>query len=217
MATLNKSSMHIGIDFDHTIVDYHNLFSERALSLGYIDASEKLTKDVVKNKIKELQDGENKWGILQSEIYSEGIHDASVMIGFSEFVLACQKSGINLSIISHKTKFNPNDPFQRDLKQAAQNWMQTNQFFDSRGFDFNLNQVFFADSIEEKISTIANQQCTHFIDDLPSILLNPAFPKNTCKILYWPYSFKKCHEAMNYLGNWWEISKYLFQEETHEA
>ena len=121
--------MHIGIDFDHTIVDYHNLFAKGALSLGYIDACEKLTKDVVKNKIKKLQDGENKWGVLQSEIYSEGIRDASIMIGFPEFVVACQKSGINLSIISHKTKSNPNDPFQRDFKQAAPNWMQTNQFF----------------------------------------------------------------------------------------
>ena len=209
--------MHIGIDFDHTIVDYHNLFAKGALSLGYIDACEKLTKDVVKNKIKKLQDGENKWGVLQSEIYSEGIRDASIMIGFPEFVVACQKSGINLSIISHKTKSNPNDPFQRDLKQAAQNWMQTNQFFDSMGFDFNLNQVFFADSIEEKISTIANQQCTHFIDDLLSILLHPAFPENTCKILYWPYSFNKRHKAMHYSGNWWEIRKYLLQEEILEA
>lgn len=207
--------MHIGIDLDNTIIDYHNLFAERAFSLGYIDYSQKLTKDVVKNKIKELQDGEKKWGILQSEIYSEGIRDASVMIGFPEFVAACQKSRINLSIISHKTKLNPNDPFQRDLKQAAQDWMQTNQFFDSRGFDFNLNQVFFADSIEQKISTIANQQCTHFIDDLLSILLHPDFPENTCKILYFPYLFKKRRESINYSGNWWEISKYLFEKETH--
>ena len=209
--------MHIGIDLDHTIINYRNQFAERAFSLGYIDTNAALTKDIVKKKIKRLQNGENKWGILQAEVYSEGIREASIMNGFPEFIATCHKSGINLSIISYKTKSNAHDPLQRDLKQAAQNWMQTNQFFDSRGFDFNLNQVFFADSIEEKISTIANQQCTHFIDDLPSILLNPAFPNNTCKILYWPYSFKKCHEAMNYLGNWWEISKYLFQEETHEA
>ena len=88
----------------------------------------------MKKKIKRLQNGENKWGILQAEVYSEGICEASIMNGFPEFIATCHKSGINVSIISYKTKFNAHDLLQRDLKQAAQNWMQTNQFFDSRDF-----------------------------------------------------------------------------------
>jgi len=201
--------MHIGIDLDHTIIDYRNQFAERAFSLGYIDTNEALTKDIVKKKIKRLQNGENKWGILQAEVYSEGILEASIMNGFPEFIATCHKSGINVSIISYKTKFNAHDLLQRDLKQAAQNWMQTNQFFDSRGLGFDLNQVYFTESIEEKISTIVSQQCTHFVDDLVSILLHPSFPDNTCKILYLPHSSQTHHKAVDSSGDWWKINKYL--------
>ena len=43
--TFDKLNIHIGIDLDHTIVDYRSIFAERATALGFIDSKANLTKE----------------------------------------------------------------------------------------------------------------------------------------------------------------------------
>jgi len=212
---LEKPNIHIGVDFDHTIVDYQNIFTERAASLGYIDSSKKMTKDDVKKIIKELEDGESKWGMLQSEVYSNGIRNAVIMKGFLEFVKACQKCRISLSIISHKTKSNPFDPLSRDLQKPALNWMVEHQFFEKKIFAFSRKQIIFTETIEDKIEKIKNLNCSHFIDDLLKVLLHPLFPKSIRKILYLDRSLQENYLNVDFVGDWQSITNYLILKGTH--
>jgi hypothetical protein len=179
-----KPVIHIGIDLDHTIIDYRNVFAERAMSLGFIDSKVKLTKDEVKKIIKKSDNGERKWSFLQSDVYSEGICDAVIMEDFSAFVKACREYKIQLSVISHKTKNNPFDPLERDLQKAALSWMEHNHFFNKEELRFSRKQINFAETVEDKVARIEQLKCSHFIDDLFKVLSHPRFPKSTRKSLY---------------------------------
>ena len=204
--------MHIGIDLDHTIIDYGNQFAERAFLLGYIDTNDKLTKDAVKKKIKELQNGENKWGMLQAEVYSQNICKAETMEGFSNFVYECRERQINLSIVSHKSKSNPHDPLNRDLKKPALDWMKSNKLFENRGLGFSLSEVFFAETVEDKLERIKALSCTHFVDDLFKVLTHPLFPVSTRKILFLKIPSDRKRKCLDYEGDWQMITTYLFPE-----
>ena len=208
---IDKSNISIGIDLDHTIIDYKNIFAEKAFSLGFIKTDSIMTKNEVKTVVTKLEDGEKKWGLLQVNVYSEGIYEASIMNGFPEFVKFCNKRKISLFIISHKTKTNPNDPLKRNLKNAALKWMTNNQFFESNGLGFNISHVFFNNSIDEKISRIRSQNCNYFIDDLEKVLSNSAFPINTRKIIFLSNPLQTVDIDIDYSGNWWGITKYLMR------
>lgn len=202
--------MHIGIDLDHTIINYKNIFAERAFSLGYYNyANAIMTKEEVKTIVKKMKDGEKKWGTLQSEVYNDGIREAVMMEGFSDFVNACQRRRILLSIISHKSRTNLNDPLQRNLQESALEWLENHHFFDKSGFGFSLKQVFFAETIEEKVTRIKTLNCSHFVDDLKKVLLHRLFPESTRKILYYKCPSNRDNKDVDYLGDWHSITNYL--------
>lgn len=212
---VNGSKLHIGIDFDNTIVDYGNIFAERASSLGYLDSGVERIKNEVKKILKESDKGETKWGILQAEVYSEGIRGAIVMEGFGAFVEECRKLNFSLTIVSHKSKSNPFDPQRRNLRQPALNWMQTNRFFNENGFGFDLSQIYFAETLEEKIAKIEALNCSHFVDDLLKVLLHPLFPKSTRKIHFKKEAINDNSLPVDYAGNWRNIQDYLIQDRKH--
>jgi len=208
------SNIHIGIDLDHTIINYQQIFTERAFSLGYTNHNVKMTKEEVKKKVKKLKDGEKKWGLLQMEVYTDGISEAIIMEGFSEFVNVCKERGISLSVISHKSRNNPQDAFKRDLQESALDWMNKQHFFEKSGFGFSLDQVFFAETIEDKVARIKILKCSHFVDDLLKVLLHPCFPESTRKILYTSLP-EIDNAAVDHLGDWSRITKYLIPEMTN--
>ena len=213
----DKLNIHIGIDFDHTIVDYHSIFGEKACALGFIDSKKKMSKNEVKIIVKESEDGERKWGILQSEVYSQGIREAVIMKGFLEFVKACRKGRISLSVISHKNRSNPYDLLNRDLQEPALDWMKSHHFFEKSRLGFSRKQVFFDETIEDKVVRIKALNCSHFVDDLLKVFSYPRFPESTRKILYLNNMSEKDNTAVDFLGDWRGITKYLILEEPHEA
>ena len=208
----DKSKPHIGIDFDNTIVDYGYIFVERARSLGYLDSGVQLTKDEVKRIVKESNEGEQKWGILQREVYGKGIRNANVMEGFDGFIVECRKQRIPISIVSHKSKYNSFDPQKLNLQQPALDWMRTNRFFDENSFGFNLSQISFSETLEDKIQKINILNCSHFIDDLLKVLLHPLFPKSTRKIHFSTEAISDNKLPIDYAGNWRNIQDYLIQD-----
>lgn len=208
----DSTSIYIGIDFDHTIVDYGNIFTERACSLGYLESAVERSKDEVKKILKESNEGEKKWGILQAEVYSEGIRGANVMEGFDAFMEECRKHRLPVTIISRKSKNNPFDPQSRDLQQAALDWMRTNKFLDRNGFGFNLSQIHLVETLEKKIDKINTLNCSHFIDDLLKVLLHPLFPINTRKIHFSTEEITDDSLPVDYTGNWCNIQDYLVQK-----
>ena len=160
--------------------------------------------------VKEMKDGEKKWGILQAEVYSDGIREAVMMEGFSDFVNYCQERRILLSIISHKSRKNIHDPLNRDLQGPALDWMKNHHFFDMSGFGLSLKQVFFEETIEDKVVRIKTLNCSHFVDDLLKVLSHPLFPESTSKILYLKSQTETDNHDVDYIGDWRGIAKYLF-------
>ena len=204
-----ESNIHIGIDFDNTIVDYGNIFTEMAIFLGFIDYSVKLSKDEVKKIIKESDDGERKWGILQSEVYGKGIRKALMMEGFSDFVNRCRACAISLYIVSHKSISNPYDPMSRNLQIPALDWMKRQNFFKKGALGFNQKQVIFAETVDKKVEWIKKLNCSYFIDDLLKVLLHPRFPERTLKVQFLNESPEKNVSIVDYAGNWRSITNYV--------
>ena len=211
----NETTFHLGIDFDHTIVDYGNIFAERASNLGYLESSVERTKDEVKKLLKESDEGDKKWGILQAEVYSEGIGSAKIMEGFESFVEECRRLSLSLAIVSHKSKNNPFDPQNRNLQQPALDWMRTNRFFDESGFGFDLGHIYLVETLEDKIEKINTLNCSHFIDDLLSVLLHPLFPKSTRNIHFSTEAINYNSLPVDYTGNWRNIQDYLIRDRKH--
>ena len=91
--------------------------------------------------------------------------------------------------------------------------MSTKEFFNYLVLGFRPERVFFADTVEEKVKKIKTFNCSHFIDDLMTVLLHPYFPESTCKILYRNNrSLERDNATVDYSGNLYEITKYLIQK-----
>ncbi len=76
--------MRIGIDFDNTIVSYGASFVRAAVELGFLDAGTAAGKTAVRDALRALPDGEEKWRRLQRVVYGPAIdRDAAAVRGRS--------------------------------------------------------------------------------------------------------------------------------------
>ena len=121
----------------------------------------------------------------------------------ADFFRLCQTNRITACIISHKTRFPYLGP-EHDLHQAAKQWLKKQQFPWTPPAHFEL-------TLAEKLSRIAQEECSHFIDDLPELLLEPAFPTNVIKILFDP---NQQHPDGPYrrVKSWKELIKLFFHD-----
>ncbi|KKK79684.1 hypothetical protein LCGC14_2831040, partial [marine sediment metagenome] len=98
--------MHIGLDFDNTIVTYDSLFHKYALAEGLIAPDVAINKQAVRDTIRELPEGNDKWTLLQGVVYGRKMDEAEPAHGVEVFLEACRSSSeVKLSIISHKTLY----------------------------------------------------------------------------------------------------------------
>lgn len=179
-----KKKLTIGIDFDNTIIIYDDLFHKCALEMGYIDKGFPKIKKNIRDKIRSLSNGEEKWIVLQSIVYGTRILEAGIADGFLDFFYGMKANGADIYIISHKTQF-PAMGEKVDLRNAARGWMEDRDFFSDYGLGVNIcNDVFFESTRREKLDRIGSQNCDIFIDDLEEVLLDSSFPKGVHKIHY---------------------------------
>ena len=202
--------MIIGLDFDNTIVDYSNIFPDFAYKLGYLASPSPLPKENIKSIVFKLPEGEVKWGLLQAEVYSEGIVNAKIMKGFHRFIKLCRSNNISVSIVSHKTIYNKYDLKRRNLRKSAMNWIKAHNFFNNNSLCFEDTQIHFEDTPLAKIKRIKQLKCTHFIDDLETILLHPNFPYNVVKILLCLDENYNNDKQLNVCRNWNDVTNYVF-------
>ena len=158
----------LGLDFDNTLISYDLIFYETACELNLIPKELKKSKTAVRNFLIN-QNKEHKFTELQGEVYGSKIINANQTDGMFEALKFIQNKGYELAIVSHKTK-NPIIGPKYNLHKSALNWLEKNKFFDKEGLFINKNNVFFEPTKEEKVRRIESIGCTHFIDDLPSIL-----------------------------------------------
>ena len=203
--------MHIGIDFDNTIVNYDRLFFRCALEKNLVGSDVKPDKVLIRDYIRGLNRGEILWQKLQAKVYYYNMNQAELMNGADDFIRECLKREIKISIVSHKTEFAAQDK-NANLREASLNWMAANRFFDEAGLGLKKDDVFFESTRQNKIDCISKIGCTHFIDDLIEVLGDKAFPENVHKIHFNNSVPEDACQSVRRFSSWYQIQTFLFED-----
>ncbi len=198
--------MLIGIDFDNTIVSYDTLFHKVATEQGAVPASIPRNKIAVRDHLRAIG-REEVWTEMQGYVYGARMTEAAAYPGVIEFFRWARASSIPLCIVSHKTRH----PFigpEYDLHQAARDWIET-RLVDEQGALIAPERVFFELTKEAKWARIGATGCDWFIDDLPEILLAPAFPEKASRLLFDPETHHADEAALPRMANWGDIRRHF--------
>jgi FMN phosphatase YigB (HAD superfamily) len=201
--------MRIGIDFDNTLVSYDTLFHRVALEQELIPADLPQTKVAVRDYLRSVG-REPAWTEMQGTVYGARMDEAQAYPGAIDFLRWAGKQRIELCIISHKTRH----PFigpRHDLHKAARLWVEHHLADVPRPLVYPEN-VFFELTKEAKLRRIADCGCGYYIDDLPEILLAPAFPGGVQRILFDPDSHHAARPPVLHVRGWEELRDYFARE-----
>ena len=143
------------------------------------------------------------------------MHRAEMMPGVANFLLKCKVQNHNVFIVSHKTEYGHFDPEKIPLRREALTWMEEKRFFDHEYFGINRENVYFANTREEKVEKIAQLKCDWFIDDLPEVFEEALFPSDTEKILFGSSGSEQFHNT-TVLESWRKISERILGQTTDD-
>ena len=202
--------MVIGVDFDNTLVSYDRLFPIAATDRGFSLPREMQTKEGVREYLRACDGGELEWRRLQAIVYGVRIIDAEMIEGVDRFFRLCRRAGVPIYVVSHKTEMTSYADPPINLRTAAVNWMESRGFFTHDGFGLSRQAVFFASSRSEKIAKIDALKCTHFVDDLEEVLLDPLFPPWVEGLLFAPAKASNTGTTVNTFESWDGICAHLF-------
>ena len=172
--------MRLGLDFDNTLISYDQLFRRVALDKALIPEATPPQKNAVRDYLRE-QGIEDEWTRLQGEVYGSRILEAEPYPGMQAALKGLSDRQIPMCIVSHKT----HTPFLGepwDLHAAARSWLEQQGFHDPNRMGWSEDQVFFELTKEAKVARIVALGCTHYVDDLPDILV--MLPDKVEKILF---------------------------------
>lgn len=200
----------IGVDFDNTLISYDEVLYTIAFQKGLITSKTEKNKKSIRDRLRQLPNGEIEWQKLQALAYGLRINEARLIDGVRTFFKLCKQNRVKVYIISHKTEFANHDETQTNLRKAAIHWMIANRFFQEEGLGLSPGAVFFGAVRQEKIEFIRRLGCTHFIDDLEETFLEENFPMNVEKILYAPYEQLTSLPEVKVMTTWQEINDYFF-------
>jgi hypothetical protein len=200
----------IGIDFDNTIVSYDDLMYRIARERGLIGECADQTKRSVRDRVRQLPDGEIEWQKLQALVYGPLMGQARLNEGADEFIRHCRLAGMTVVIVSHKTEYASYDETRTNLRIAALEWMAAHRFFEPEGLDLSPGGVYFESTRADKIARIESLGCTDFIDDLEEVFLEPSFPPFVRKILYAPHAAPASTNGATVMPSWLALRDYFF-------
>lgn len=190
----------VGVDFDNTIVCYHDVFYRVAVENGLIYPDFPKEKEKIRDYLRKTNQ-ENAWTEIQGIVYGPEMIFAKPFPDVQDFFLAMRNNGIKTCIISHKTQY-PYRGARVDLHKAAYEWLDR--------MNLSFNQISFHESKKEKCQKIIDSQCDYFIDDLSEILLDPSFPVNTKKILF-TENQGSFENGIKTFSSWCSIKQYLLE------
>jgi hypothetical protein len=193
--------MRIGLDLDGTIVVYDDVFHRHAVDRFALPAEVPQDKTAVRDWLRAHAPGEQAWIELQRVVYGLRMAEASLAPGLPAFLSDCRDAGIEISIISHKTRFSVATP-QVDLHAAAFAWFEQNGFFAADGFALERERVFFEPTRGAKLQRIASEGCVLFVDDLEEVLAEPAFPRSAERWLYAPGGRPEPLDGVTIFSDW---------------
>lgn len=180
----NGTAVIIGLDFDNTIVDYDRLFHQVAVERGFVPPATPPQKNAVRDSMRKTGI-EDAWTELQGYVYGCRMLDADCYPGVMECLEACHRQGHTCCIVSHKTRTPYRGPAY-DLHAAAREFLDHKGFLHESVTGLSPDRVFFELTKADKIARIGNLGCSVFLDDLPEILSDPAFPTGTTTVLFDP-------------------------------
>ena len=198
--------MRVGIDFDNTIVSYDSVFHRVARETGLIPEGLPATKLAVRDYLRRIG-REDAWTEMQGYVYGARMAGAEPFPGVLEFFGWARNEGIELAIVSHKTRH----PFlgpQYDLHEAARVWV-TGYLRDGAGALIDERAVFFETTKPEKLRRIAELGCDCFVDDLPEMFEAEGFPGTTRAILFDPGRHHKPSDRWRVVRSWPEVREVL--------
>jgi hypothetical protein len=198
--------MRIGIDFDNTIVSYDKLFHRVAIEQGAVPVDTPPTKLAVRDYLRGIGK-EDVWTEMQGYVYGARMEEADAYPGVLGFLAWARDAGIDVSVVSHKTR----RPFigpEYDLHEAARGWVQIHLIGEGQNM-VRPDQVFFELTMEEKLARIARANCDWFIDDLPEILRADSFPADTGKILFDPDGHHSGSDVLTTIKSWEEMLRFF--------
>lgn len=192
--------MLVGIDFDNTIVSYDALFHSVAVDKSLVPPELTPTKLAVRDHLRRVG-REDDWTELQGHVYGPGMRNAVPFPGVLDFFRWARDRNLDVAIVSHRTRH----PFlgpQHDLHAAALAWVET--FLVGPGL-IAPGSMFLEPTKPQKLARIGTVACTHFIDDLPEILLADGFPTNTVPILFDPDTHHETPGGLLALSSWIDL------------
>jgi hypothetical protein len=170
----------IGIDLDNTIINYERAFANAATALG-LTRTGGAGKTELRDRIRELDAGEEQWMRVQAQVYGPAIDEAVPYDGVEAFFERAHAYGVPIVIVSHKSEFAAAAPHGTNLRTAARAWLE------ARGFvHAGVPELYFESTRREKCERIASTGCTLFIDDLTEVFEDPAFPRGVERWLFAP-------------------------------
>lgn len=200
----------VGIDFDNTIICYDQVFHRIALEAGLIPPDLPVGKNFIRDHLRS-KDKEDLWTEMQGLVYGKEISAAEAYPGFEHFLGYCKMNNIATCIVSHKTQYPYRGP-RYDLHAAGHKWLQLKGLINDARYGLSSRQVFFELTKAAKINRIASLNCTHFIDDLPEILLAEEMPAKVKKILFDPADNLKDMIDLEHKSSWTEILEFFKTE-----
>jgi hypothetical protein len=202
---VDKSTL-IGVDFDNTVVCCDEVIHHVALEQGLITASVPARKSAVRAHLR-VAGNEEVWTRLQGYVYGVAILDAPAYPGALEFFRRAAQTGRRVCIVSHRTRYPYLGP-RYDLHRTALDWMEGNGLFNVDG-GLVRERVFLEETKHDKLRRIGSLACTHFLDDLPELLSEPAFPPHVEPWLFDPHDIYVTSSAFRRVSCWHEFAKEL--------
>jgi hypothetical protein len=206
------SGLVVGIDFDNTIATYDEVFHQLARDRGLIAETVPCSKRHIRDAVRQLDEGEWHWQRLQAAAYGTHMPAAALASGLAVFLRRCREAGVTVHVVSHRTPYAAVDPEGVLLRDAALAWMRAQALFGRDGLGIAEDHVFFGSTRAEKIEQIARIGCSHFIDDLEEVLLEPRFPAGVVKILYAPHDngTRRSHDGIHAVASWDAVHEVIF-------
>lgn len=202
--------MLIGLDFDNTIVRYDRLFHRLARERGLVPDSLPASKQAVRNHLRAIG-RETDWTELQGIAYGPRIADAEPFTGVKTFLRCCRDFGVRVAIISHKTRY-PYRGAQHDLHAAAHRFLEERGFYAEGDTGLSPGNVFLELTLADKLRRIGSLACAAFVDDLPELLAEPAFPRGVRKVLFDPDRVQPDNAAYTRVASWMECADRLLAQ-----
>lgn len=192
----------VGLDFDNTIVGYDALFCRVAEEQGLVKKGACRTKTEVRDRLR-AAGREPLWTEMQGYVYGVRMDEAAPMPGVIDALAEAEDLGIEISIVSHKTRH----PFigpPHDLHRTAEAWIARHLVRTGRPL-VPAARIHFELTKDEKLARIAAQEFAAYVDDLPEILAAPQFPARTLAVLYDPAGAADLPHGAVRVRDWTEI------------